>query len=134
MRNSCDHDNMENTEAFAQAIAFRTIMRQRGDPQEYIIDTEDAADIYSPGGDSSSKTIMIMMREKEGFMIFNMRNETIKTKFTLPKGLDGDYRQLENMGSVSGGSIIIEQGATPPLSIPARSAVFFIKKLRCWQA
>lgn len=120
-----DHDDETNTQEFEEAIQFRKIMIEKYDnPEELIIDTENCSDIASADQDTSSRTIMILTRQDKGFMILNMRGEPLEAIFKFPgTNINGFYRRI---GDLSKALVNISEDGCM-LSVPARSAVFFVQ-------
>jgi hypothetical protein len=102
----------------------KIMIQEYGNPEELIVDTENCSDIASAEEDTSSRTIMIMTREDKGFMILNMRGEALEAIFKFPgTKINGFYRRIGDLNNTP--IEITEEGC--PLSIPSRSAVFFVQ-------
>lgn len=103
------------------ALKFRKFMHKHGNPPDYIEPID-----HIEHGINLAHNLIFLKRGGAGFMVLNKSGENLKISFSLStrKGkLSGWYRQITNQK----GRLIFISNNTVTLSVPARSALFFVK-------
>lgn len=110
-------DHNDHVKDLSIAIAFRKIMTEWDAEMEHIENINGTVNNIN-----LSQNIILLTRGRHGFMVLNKSGIEIIHNFTFTKNMNGVFNQLGTFNE------ILIQENTVELKIPARSALFFVRK------